>query len=97
MPDGEQIPAPTETVYVPRSSWAPVLLAFGVVLVVNGIYAEGFLYRGWLYLMIGAVIALFALRGLIKGAVRDFYERPRRQREGTTVLPAGSLRPPPKG
>jgi hypothetical protein len=96
MPDGNQIPEPTEIVYLPRSSWAPALLALGILMIVNGIYGEGYLFRGWVYMIAGAVIALAALRSLIGGAVRDFYERPRRQRQGTTVLPAGSLRPPPR-
>jgi hypothetical protein len=97
MPDGERIPEPTELIYLPRASWAPALLVLGVVLIVNGVYGEGFLFRGWVYMIAGAVIALGALRSLISGAVRDFYERPRKQRAGSAVLPAGSLRPPPKG
>jgi hypothetical protein len=96
MPDGEQIPEPTELVYLPQPSWAPALFVLGALLIVNGIYGEGFLFRGWVYMIVGAVIALGALRSLVSGAVRDFYERPRRQRQGSTVLPAGSLRPPPK-
>ncbi len=96
MPEGEKIPEPTELVYLPRPSWAPALLAFGALMIVNGIYGEGILFRGWVYMLIGAVVALAALRSLVVGAVRDFYERPRQQRQGATVLPAGSLRAPPK-
>ncbi|MEK6252843.1 MAG: hypothetical protein AABM43_13130 [Actinomycetota bacterium] len=96
MPDGEKIPVPTELVYLPRPSWAPALLAFGALMIVNGIYGEGILFRGWVYMLVGAVVALAALRSMIVGAVRDFYERPRQQRQGATVLPAGSLRAPPK-
>jgi hypothetical protein len=97
MPDGDRIPDPTETIYLPRPSWAPFVLTLGVVMVVNGIYGEGWLFRGWVYMVAGAVVAVLALRSLIAGAVREFYERPRRQRQGTTVLPAGSLRPPSRG
>ncbi len=96
MPDAEQIPEPTELVYLPRPSWAPALLALGALMIVNGIYGEGFLFRGWVYMLAGAVIALAALRSLIVGASRDFYERPRKQRQGAAVLPAGALRPPAK-
>jgi len=96
MPDAEKIPEPTELVYLPRPSWAPALLAFGILMIVNGIYGEGILFRGWVYMLFGAVIALAALRSMIVGAVRDFYELPRKQRQGAAVLPAGSLRPPPK-
>jgi hypothetical protein len=96
MPDPEKIPEPTELVYLPRPSWAPALLAFGALMIVNGIYGEGILFRGNVYMLFGAVIALGAVRSMIMGAVRDFYERPRKQRQGAAVLPAGSLRPPPK-
>jgi hypothetical protein len=96
MPDAEKIPEPTELVYLPRSSWAPALLAFGALMIVDGIYGEGILFRGWVYMLFGTVIALAAVRSMIVGAVRDFYERPRKQRQSTAVLPAGSLRPPPK-
>jgi hypothetical protein len=94
MADGEKVPESTELVYLPRPSWAPALLAFGAMMIVNGIYGEGFLFRGWVYMIVGAVIALGALRSMIVGAVRDFYERPRRQRPRPAVLPAGSLKPP---
>jgi hypothetical protein len=96
MPDGDQIPEPTELVYLPRPSWAPALLALGALLIVNGIYGEGLLFRGKYYMLAGAVIALAALRSLIVSASRDFYERPRKQHQGATVLPAGALRPPAK-
>ena len=96
MPENEQIPEPTELIYAPKSSWSPALLAFGALMIVNGIYGEGFLFRGWVYMIFGAVIALGALRSMIAGAVRDFHERPRKQRPRPAVLPAGSLKAPAK-
>lgn len=97
MPELEQTGEPTELVYVPGSSWGPAFFALGAMLIVNGIYGEGFLFRGWVYMIVGAVMALAALRTMIAGGVRDFYGRPRRQAESTAVLPAGSLRPPNRG
>lgn len=94
MVDREPIPEPTELVYLPRSSWAPAFLALGAMMVVIGIFAEGFLFRGWVYMVAGAVVALAALRALIRGASREYYERPRRQRPHASVLPAASLHPP---
>jgi hypothetical protein len=94
MAEREQVPAATELVYLPRPSWAPALLALGILGLVGGIFAEGFLFRGWVYMIAGAVLALFALRSIIATASREFYERPRRQRPSTAVLPAASLRPP---
>ena len=96
MADRDRSSEPTELIYLPRPSWAPALFALGAMLIVNGIYGEGFLFRGWAYMIAGAVVAVAALRSLITGAVRDFYERPRRQRQRAAVLPAASLRPPPK-
>ena len=96
MADRDQVGEPTELIYLPQPSWAPALLALGAMMIVNGIYGEGYLFRGWVYMIAGAVVALAALRSLISGAVRDFYERPRRQRPRAAVLPAASLRPPPK-
>jgi hypothetical protein len=96
MPDGNEIPQPTELIYLPRPSWAPAFFALGALLLVNGIFGEGFLFRGWVYMAAGAVVALAALRSMVAGAVREFFERPRRQRPHAAVLPAGSLKPPPK-
>lgn len=96
MPEQTEIPQPTELINPPRPSWAPALLAFGSLMVVNGIYGEGWLVRGWVYLIAGAVIALVALRSLVSGAVRDFYRLPREQRIRSAVLPAASVKPPEK-
>jgi hypothetical protein len=71
-------------------------LAGAVALIVIGIFAEGFLFRGWMYMVFGAIVALVALRGLVLSGARDFYSRPRKQRAQTAVLPAGSLRAPKK-
>ena len=94
MAPQEPIEPPTELVYVPRPSWAPIFLAFGAALAVCGIFAEGFMVRGWVWSIIGAVVALAALRGIVGGAVRDFYRLPRRQRVRGAVLPVTALRPP---
>ncbi len=92
----DEIPAAGELVYVPKPSWAPPALAAGVMAIVTGIFAEGFLFRGWVYMIAGAVVALLALRSLILSGAREYYARPRRQRPTTAVLPAGSLRAPKK-
>jgi hypothetical protein len=96
MAEQDRIPEPTELVYVPRPSWGPAFIALGAALVINGIYGEGFLFRGWVYMIVGGVIALLALRSMIAAAARDYYVLPRRQRVRSAVLPAASLKPPPK-
>lgn len=97
MAERNEIGEPTELIYLPRPSWAPALLALGAMMIVNGIYGEGFLFRGWVYMVVGAIVALAALRSLVTGAARDYYERPRKQRPATAVLPAATLRPPKQG
>jgi hypothetical protein len=94
MVEPNEIPEPTELVYLPRPSWAPAIVAAAIALTVVGIYGEGFLFRGWVYSIIGVVVILFALRNAIAAAVRDYYSRPRSQRSRSAVLPAASLRPP---
>jgi hypothetical protein len=88
------VPQPTELVYEPRASWAPLFLALGLAIMINGIFAEGFLFRGWVYSIAGAVIALAAMRSLVAGAVRDFMRLPRRQRARSAVIPPVTLKPP---
>jgi hypothetical protein len=89
-----RIPQATELVYPPRPSWAPAFFALGAALMVNGIFAEGFLFRGWVYAIAGAVIALVALRGIAVRAARDFMRLPRRQRVRSAVIPPVSFRRP---
>jgi hypothetical protein len=88
-----QIPEPGESVYRTRSSWAPAIFAFAAALAVCGIFAEGFMFRGWIYSIAACVVLLFALRSMIKGAVRDFYRLPRKQKVGGAVLPVETISP----
>jgi hypothetical protein len=92
----DEIPSAGEQIFAPTPSWGVPALAGAVALIVIGIFAEGFLFRGWMYMVFGAIVALVALRGLVLAGVRDFYSRPRQQRAQTAVLPAGSLRAPKK-
>src|SRR3954447_1440166 len=93
----DRIPEPTELVYLPRSSWGPAFLALGVALLVCGIFAEGFMVRGWVWSAIGAIFALPALWSMVRAGIRDFYRLPRRQRTRGAVLPISTLRPPKRG
>jgi hypothetical protein len=96
MAEQETTPEATEVVYVPRPSWGPLFFALGAALVVVGIYGQGFIVRGWVYMIAGAVFALAAMNRMIRSSIRDFYVRPRKQRASTAVLPAGTLRAPKK-
>lgn len=93
-PEHRHIPEPGELVYQPRSSWAPAVFGFALALTVCGIFAEGFMVRGWIYSIIGAVVALFALRAMIKDAIRDYFRLPRKQQVRGAVLPVEAISPP---
>jgi hypothetical protein len=77
---------PTELAYVPAPSWAPVLAGAGLAVVGIG------LFTGWVYAVIGGVIALGGLWTWIRGVGKDIGRLPRRQRVSTAVLPAVPLR-----
>jgi hypothetical protein len=86
MRDGRRAAQPTEFVYVPGPSWAPVLAAGGLAVVAIG------LFTGFVYAAVGGVIALASLWAWVRGAGRDIGRLPRQQRVSTAVLPAVPLR-----
>lgn len=94
MSEHREIPEPGELIYAPRSSWLPALFAFALALAVCGIYAEHLLVRGWIYAVIGVVVALFTLRALTRDSVRDFFSLRRRQRVRGAVLPVETIQAP---
>ena len=94
MSDHREITEPGELVYSPRPSWAPAFFAFAAALAVCGIFAEGFMVRGWIYSIIGVVVLLAALRSMVRGAIRDYFRRPRRQHVRGAVLPVETISPP---
>jgi hypothetical protein len=96
MSEHRDIPEPGELVYAPRSSWLPAFLAFALALVVVGVYAEGFMVRGWIYAVIGAVAALLVFRALVKDSVADFFGLRRKQKVRGAVLPVETISPPAK-
>jgi hypothetical protein len=85
------IPEPGELVHPPSPSWAPAVFAFALAIAVCGIFAEGFMVRGWIYSIIGLVIALFAFRAMVKSSIRDYYRLPRKQKVRGAVLPVEKI------
>ena len=86
MKDGRRVPQPSELVYVPNPSWAPVLAGAGI-----GVLAIG-LFAGLVYALAGGIIALGALWAWIRSAGTELGRLPREQRVSTAVLPAVPLR-----
>lgn len=80
---------PGELVYLPQPSWKPALLAAGLAAVVASIFTW------WPYGVVGAVVALVALRGLVREVREEFGRLPRRQRLTAAVIPAVPLRRAP--
>jgi hypothetical protein len=95
MAEHREISEPGELVYPARPSWAPAFFAFAAALAVCGIFAEGFMFRGWIYSIAAIVILLFALRSMIHSASRDYFRLPRRQKVRGAVLPVEKIKFPP--
>ncbi len=94
MTEHREIPEPGELIYTPRSSWLPAFLAFALALAICGIYANGFIVPSWVFSIIGVVVAIFVLRALIQGSVREFFGLRRKQRVRGAVLPVETISPP---
>jgi hypothetical protein len=88
------IPEPGEMVYAPRPSWAPVFFAFGLLGLVAGVYAAGFIFSPLVYAIVGAVFVLAAFRNLVRGAIRGYYLLPRRQQVRGAALPVETITTP---
>jgi hypothetical protein len=87
---------PGELVYTPKPSWAPAFFALGAIGLVCGIFASGFIFAPYVYAVIGAVLTLAAFRGLVRGAIREYYRLPRKQRVRGAALPVETISIPPK-
>ena len=96
MSEHRHIPEPGETIYVPRPSWAPVFLALGVVGLVCGTFASGFMFPPFIYAIAGAIFALAAFRNLVRGSIRDYFRLPRKQQARSAALPVETISAPPR-
>ncbi len=94
MAEHRHVPEPGEVIYQPRSSWAPAVFAFALALTVCGIFAEGFMVRGWIYSIIGGVVALFAFRAMVQSSIRSYFSLPRKQHVRGAVLPVEAISEP---
>jgi hypothetical protein len=77
---------PTELVYVPNNSWAPVIVAVGVTFILVGFF------KGWSLWVIGAVILLLGLRAWWHISNDEIEGMRREQRTDTAVVPAEPVR-----
>jgi hypothetical protein len=96
MSEHRHIPEPGELVYPAKPSWAPAFLALGILGLIGGIYAAGFIFPPIAYAVVGAIIALGAFRSLIRGAIRSHYALPRKQHIRGAALPVETISSPPR-
>jgi hypothetical protein len=78
-------------VYAPRPSWGPAFFAAGALCLLCGIFAAGFIFPPVVYAVLGAVLLLASFRSLARGAVRDYFRLPRRQRTRGAALPVEKI------
>ncbi len=79
-------PEPTELIYLPGSSWAPILIAAGVALAAAGVFT------GWAFSVIGGLIVLGGLRSWWKQGDDEISRMRREQQTDTAVIPATPIR-----
>ena len=89
-----EIPEPTETIRLPSPSWAPAVFAFGVLGLLAGTFATGFMFPPLWFAIAGAAFALFGLRRMVRMGVQAYYGLPREQRQPRAELPVDSFGPP---
>ncbi|HKH40498.1 MAG TPA: hypothetical protein VKA41_01440 [Solirubrobacterales bacterium] len=76
-----QPPEPTESIYLPRPTVFPALLALGLAAVIVGLFAW------WPYSVIGGFIALISLIGWLRANRDEIARMPRHQRSDTAPIP----------
>jgi hypothetical protein len=91
MSERRHVPEPGEMVYMPQPSWAPIAFAIGVLGLVCGTFAAGFIFAPYIYAVVGAVLLLTALRSLTRGAIRGYFRLPRRQKVRGAALPVEQI------
>ena len=77
---------PSELVYVPSNSWAPVIVAAGIALIMLG------MFKGWSLWVIGAVVLLLGLGAWWRLADDEIAGMRREQHRDTAVIPAEPVR-----
>ena len=94
MSEHRHIPEPGELIYTPRPSWGPVFFAVGALGLVCGIFAAGFIFSPYIYAIVGALFVLAAFRSLARGAIREYFSLPRKQRVRGGALPVETITTP---
>ncbi len=94
MAEPRYIPEPGETIRLAKPSWGPVFFAAGVIGLVGGIYAAGFIFSPFVFSIVGLILVLFAFRSIVRGSVRTYFRQPRHQELHAAALPVETIQPP---
>lgn len=79
---------PTELIYLPERSWAPIITAAGAALLLVGFF------KGWFVILVGAVILLAGLVAWYRRSNDEITRMRREQQTDTAVIPASVIRKP---
>lgn len=77
---------PTELIYVPSASWAPVVVAAGVASLAAGTF------MGWFMWLVGAFLLFLGLRSWWRTSGDEISRMRREQETDTAVIPAEPVR-----
>lgn len=94
MSESSRIVEPTETIQMPEPSWAPAMLAFGILGLLASVFATGFIFPQLWYAIVGAVLVIAAIRVLARRGTRAYYSLPREQQDVRAELPVESFTAP---
>jgi hypothetical protein len=77
---------PTELIYVPNASWAPIVVAGGLAFLAGGVF------MGWVLWVIGAILDFLGARSWWSASSDEISRMRREQRTDTAVIPAEPVR-----
>lgn len=81
-----RIPEPTELIYSPADSWAPIAVAIGLALIAAGTF------MGWAFAAVGAAFALAGAVSWWRTDEDEIAHMRLTQRTDTAVIPAEPIR-----
>lgn len=81
----------TETVEMPKSSALPAVFALGILGLLAGTFAAGFMFPIWVYAAVGAVLAVTTLCVMSRRGRRAFYSLPRSTAAEAVTPPGESI------
>jgi hypothetical protein len=82
----DRVPEPTELIYLPGESWAPVLIAAGIAILIAAAFTQ------WWWAVVGLIVVLAGLRSWWRTSDDEISRMRVEQEIGTAVIPAEPIR-----